>query len=598
MAGNRKMIVIDIGSSFLKMGEFTSPKTGQIVLNRYGISELGIDPNKEENALPFIANAIKKISKETGIRGGDVHLTLSAHTSFLKFIKIPPVDAAQLQDIIKFEAQQNVPFPLDEVTWDFQLLTSKLSQGDVDTLLAAIKNDQIESHAQNLKRLSLTPVDVDLSPLALYNAYRYNYPENQDCVLLLDMGARGANLIFIEKGSFFTRSIPLAGNAITQSICNDLQEPYEVVEALKKSKVYVSLGSDFAESGEENIARASRIVRTTMMKLAQEISRSITFYRTQQKGASPKSILLAGGTSLLPYLDLFLQEKLNVPVEHFNPFKNVGVSKNVPTNKLAKDALILGELVGGALCLLPERPVMVNLSPASVRQEIQESKSKPILLVALVVWILLFLGLNFGYWMQLSTLESVASDRSSKAQKLKTDEQKIVKLEGDFERYQRSLDVLKKITEDRDAWKKVLSDLNSKIPEGVWITQMTPMFSDAKGAHELNEEIVVEKKAESPSKRPQRRSSNKQKEADKPAEPTFPPEINQIVIKGLYKSDQRPTIINEFVQELAASPYFDIDRSRLSDAIVSVENVSENNQSLALNFNLNLKLKIPIEVKP
>jgi type IV pilus assembly protein PilM len=595
MARATKIISIDIGSSSLKMAEFTTPKSGQISLQRYGITEMGIDPNKDENALPYIANAIKKIAKETGIKGGDAHISFSSHTSFLKFIKIPPVEQAQLQDILKFEAQQNVPFPLEEVVWDFQLLMGKKAEGDIDTVLAAIKNDQIESHSANLKKLGISAKDVDLSPLAIYNAFRYNYPESPDCVLLLDIGARGTNLLFIEKNNFFTRSIPLAGNAITQSICNDLQEPYEVVEQLKKAKSYVSLGSEYAESPEENVARTARIVRTTMMKLTQEISRSITFYRTQQKGASPKTIYLTGGTSLLPYIDVFLQEKLNVPVELFNSLKNVSIGKGVPTAKLSKDALLLGELVGGALSLLPERPIDINLAPTSVRAEIEQSRLKPILLVALVVWVLLFVGLNAGYLVQLSHVDQELEQRSKKASQLKIEEQKITKLEDEFSRYQKSLEALQKISKDRDSWKRVLGDLNAKIPEGVWITQMTPMFNDGKGTHELNEEIVIEAKT-APSK--DKKSKGKNKVAVESAKPTFPPEINQIVIKGLYKSDQRPTVINEFVQELAGSPYFDIDTHRLSDAIVSVENVSENNQSLALNFNLNLKLKIPIEVKP
>ncbi|MES2308662.1 MAG: type IV pilus assembly protein PilM [Verrucomicrobiota bacterium] len=596
MARATKIISIDIGSSSLKMAEFSTPKSGQILLNRYGITELGIDPNKEENALPYIANAIKKLSKETGIKGGNAHISFSSHTSFLKFIKIPPVEQAQLQDILKFEAQQNVPFPLEEVVWDFQLLMGKKAEGDIDTVLAAIKNDQIESHAANLKKLGISAVDVDLSPLAIYNAFRYNYPESTDCVLLLDIGARGTNLLFIEKNNFFTRSIPLAGNAITQSVCNDLQEPYETVEQLKKSKSYVSLGSEYAESSEENVARTARIVRTTMTKLTQEISRSITFYRTQQKGASPKTIYLTGGSSLLPYIDAFLQDKLNVPVEYFNCLKNVSIGKGVPTAKLSKDALMMGELVGGALSLLPEKPIDINLAPTSIRAEIEQSRLKPILGVALVAWILLFVAINAGYLIQLSRVGAELETRGKKAVQLKEEEQKISKLEDEFSRYQKSLEVLQKIARDRDAWKKVLSDLNSKIPEGVWITQMTPMFNDGKGTHELNEEVLIEQKAA-----PQKGKKPKGKTAKvtvEPAKASFPPEINQIVIKGLYKSDQRPTVINEFVQELASSPYFDIDTHRLSDAIVSVENVSENNQSLALNFNLNLKLKIPIEVKP
>ncbi len=595
MARATKTIAIDIGSFSLKMAEFTTTKSGQITLNRYGISEMGIDPNKEENALPFIANAIKKLSKETGIKGGDAHLSFSSHTSFLKFIKIPPVEQAQLEDILKFEAQQNVPFPLDEVVWDFQLLMGKKTDGDIDTVLAAIKNDQIEAHTANLRKLDFKPTSVDLSPLSLYNAFRYNYPESSDCVLLLDIGARGTNLLFIEKSNFFTRSIPLAGSAITQSICNDLQEPYEVVEQLKKRKAYVSLGSEYAESPEESVARTSKIVRTTMGKLAQEVSRSITFYRTQQKGSSPKMIYLTGGSSLLPYMDLFLKEKLTIPIEYFNPLKNVIIGKSIQTAKLSKEALLMGELIGGGLTLLSERPIEINLSPVSIRKEAEQNRLKPMLIIGLLAWTLLFGAINLGAYQQLSVLSKELDRRSKSVQKLKLEEQKIVKLEQENERYQRVLDAIEKITRDRDSWKNVLSDLNAKIPEGVWITQLTPMFNDGKGIHELNEEFLIEiKEGASKAKKPKGKAKG---EVSAP-KVSFPPEINQLVIKGLYKSDTPSRAINEFVSELASSPYFDIDNTRLSDAIVSVENVSENNQSLALNFSLNLKLKIPIEVKP
>ncbi len=595
MARPTKIVAIDIGSFSLKMAEFTTSKSGQITLQRYGVADIGIDPNKEENSLPFIANAVKKITKETGIKGGEAHITFSSHTSFLKFIKIPQLEQAQLEDILKFEAQQNVPFPLDEVVWDFQLLMGKKSEGDIDTILAAIKNDQIEAHSANLRKLGFNATNVDLSPLALYNAFRYNYPETSDCVLLLDIGARGTNLLFIEKNSFFTRSIPLAGNAITQSICNDRQEPSESVELLKKTKAYISLGSEYAESDEESVARTAKIVRTTLAKLAQEISRSITFYRTQQKGSSPKTIYITGGSSLIPYMDLFLKEKLTVPVEYFNPLKNVTLGKGIQTAKLSKESLMMGELVGGGLSLLPERPIEINLCALTTRQEAEQKRLKPMLFVGLAAWFFLFVAMNFGAYMQLSTVSQELEERSKNAQKLKGEEQKIIKLEQENERYQRAIEALDKISRDRDAWKKVLSDLNSKIPEGVWITQMTPMYNDGKGVHELNEEFLIEIK-EGSSK--PKKSKGKAKAAVAAPKISFAPEINQFVVKGLYKSDQRASVINDFISELAASPYFDIDKARLSDAIVSVENISENNQSLALNFSLNLKLKIPIEVKP
>ncbi len=592
-----KIISLDIGSSTLKLAEFLIPKPGQLQLARYGIAEIGSDPNKEEDTIPLVITTLKKLMKETGIRPGEAHVSLSSHASFLRFVKLPPVDPTQVKQIITFEAQQNVPFPLEEVVWDYQLVMGRSGEAmDFEAAIAAIKNELVDGATAGLLKCGLTTIRTDLSPLAVYNAYAFNYPQSDECTVLLDIGAKGSNMLFMEKGYFFTRSIPIAGNTLSQNICNDLQEPFATVELMKKAKGYVSLGMDYAEDSEETVARAGRVIRTSMMRLHQEISRSITFYRTQQKGTAPKRLLIAGGTSQLPYLDLFLTERLNLPVEYFNPLRNVTILPTVQKGKLPKQAVLLGEVVGGALRSMKDCPIEVDLTPGSLRDKMEEDRRKPALISALMVWLLLMGAAVFWMQSQVRVAEAELARRKSDTSRLQLDEKKISTLESEFDKKKEALDEIQKLLEQRNSWAEIMHDLNRRIPDGVWITQMTPMFRDANGInHELSEEIQT-----AVAVAPARGKGNRRPSSGESAAPAFqtPPEINQVVIKGLYKSELRLTIVNEFVAELSKSPWFEIDPNKLSDSIVSTENATENNQALALNYSLNLKLKKPVKLRP
>ena len=137
------------------------------------------------------------------------------------------------------------------------------------------------------------------------------------------MGARSTNLVFVEKNSFWIRNVPIAGNQISQSICNEMQEPFTAAETLKKGKGFVSLGGVYADPDDADAARISKLIRSTMTRLHVDINRSIAYYRTTLNGAPPKRVFLTGGSSQLPYLDLFIADKLSLPVAYFNPLRNV-----------------------------------------------------------------------------------------------------------------------------------------------------------------------------------------------------------------------------------------------------------------------------------
>ncbi|NJK91737.1 MAG: pilus assembly protein PilM [Blastochloris sp.] len=174
---HKKLVAIDLGSSTLKLAVFQVAQ-GSLQLLDYDIRELGLDPNKEQDRFPFIADTLQAVLAEKGIKGGTAYCSISGHFVFTRFVKLPPVAADQIDQMVVFEAQQNVPFPINEVVWDYQLLGGAGAK-EVEAVIVAVKSDLVEQaySAFSMHKLELETVDV--APLALVNAYRYNYPDLQ-----------------------------------------------------------------------------------------------------------------------------------------------------------------------------------------------------------------------------------------------------------------------------------------------------------------------------------------------------------------------------------------------------------------------------------
>ena len=169
---------------------------------------------------------------------------------------------------------------------------------------------------------------VDLATMALYNAFRHNYNDLGGCSLLVDIGARTTNLLFIEPGRIFTRSVPIGGGSVTSAIAKEFNEPFAAAEFRKKRDGFVGLAVAEIELLEGDLARVSRIVRSTMSRLHAELMRSISHYCAQQQGQPPERVFLSGGGASTPHLQEFFQEKLHLPIEFFNPLRKVAVAES------------------------------------------------------------------------------------------------------------------------------------------------------------------------------------------------------------------------------------------------------------------------------
>jgi type IV pilus assembly protein PilM len=458
MLNTKSFLAVDFGAGSLKLAEFETNEAGGLRLKTFSIKPLGAEGSQEATREKAILKALQETLAEKGIKARDVNVCAPGFHVFSKFVKLPPVDANKVTQIIQYEAQQNVPFPLAEVVWDYQILGSAPS-GELEVLLVAVKSDVVEGLFRVAAQAKLRLQLCDASPAALCNAFRYNYGDLEDCTMLLDIGAKTSNLLFFEKGKVFSRSINLGANAITQDFATEAKLKFEVAEQIKIVEGFVSLGGAYEEPESPNQAAIAKIARQFMTKLHIQVNQTMQFYRGQQGGSAPQRVFLSGGASIMPYTAQFFAEKLNVPVEYFNPFRNVQIDPAVNLEELARVAHSLGEVVGLGLRNLANCPVEMNLMPDSTLRWRAFNEKKPYF-IATVFLLALVAGAIGFLFQQLATRKvKESNDLEPKVQEI---QDKVTKMKTANDRLLAASNQVSQITtwmEGRSYWGDVLTEL-------------------------------------------------------------------------------------------------------------------------------------------
>ncbi len=519
----KPLLTLDIGSHSLKLAEFADVRGG-LEMTRYAVSDLGVDPQGDTDRSQYIITTIHDLLRDSGCKPGPVLLTISGHSVFTRFQPLPEVQPDKIYQIIQYEAQQNVPFPMNEVVWDYQLISGH--DGSVDIMLAAIKSDIINNLCDCVRFAGLQPDLVDVAPAALYNAVRYNYDNLPACTLVVDIGARSTSLVFIEAGRVFIRNVPVGGNTITQSIMNEFGISFDDAEAMKKAHAYVAFGGAYEGPQSETVDKVSKSVRSMMTRLHQEINRSLNFYRSQSGGAKPELLLLTGGSSVIPYTDTFLREKLRIETDYFNPFNNVAVAESIPTEEIGAHACEMGPLVGLALRRMHTCPVEIDLLPPQVEEEKKFARKQP-LFAASVAVALLTLGVWIAFFARMSGAVGGAEEKiQSRVNELSRVEKSVIAKEAELGDVERKIGKLAALELRRGAWRRLYGELAKPLPPGMWLTKITPV-------DKLSEEAPKEE--EDP--RAARRNRNRKPEAEAEAAPTGQ-RLAAIDIEGMAYKDE------------------------------------------------------------
>ncbi len=585
MAVPPRITTLNLGTQTVGLAEFHRAESGGLTLNAFRLTEIHSDPSAEAARLPQTRLAIAEMREQLKLKNGPINYAISGQNMFTRFVKLPPVAEDKVESIIGFEAQQNVPFPIEEVVWDYQLVSSGSPDAPVEVVLVAIKSDLLEDLNSATAAGGFRTQVVDAAPMALYNAFRYNYSDLTGCSLLVDLGARTTNLIFIEPSKVFSRSIPIGGNTITGNLAKEFAETFAAAEERKKSSGYVSLGGAYADNQDPDVAKEAKIIRNTMTRLHAEISRSINFYRAQQGGTAPQRIFLCGGTANLPYLREFFSEKFQLPIEFFNPLRNVAVTGNVNVEEVVKHAHQLGELVGLGLRSVSNCPMELNLRPVTVVNEQKIAARRPYLVAAGLCALLTLAGWWLYFQRAATIQEGVLNGINEKVTSMQGYEHRFQGITNDIKGITATSAPLTQTVEDRQFWARTISELNVRLPEKyVWITLLEPTSGGkviplGELTRPLGSTLT---------------NSNAPAPVGRPGAAVAPkgPAIDGLHIKGLYlHNDRRDQVVSDYVASLAESKRFKLDTKNEKSIILNRS--PENDQDWAFPYELQLTLAEP-----
>jgi type IV pilus assembly protein PilM len=586
MAAPPRLISLNIGSQTIGLAEFRIVH-GRLVLLNYRFHETPLDPETGQRrdahaALRETAMSLREMMREMHIHGAPVNYAVPAQSVFARFVKLPGLEAEKIEKIISFEAQQNVPFPIDQVVWDYQLVGGGMGQ-QIQVVIAAIKSDLLDEINNAVEETGLRTNIVGVASMALYNAFCYNYTDLNDCSMLVDIGARTTNVLFIEPGRFFLRSVPLGGSTITAAIAREFNESFADAEARRKRDGFVALGGA-AEPADIDIGRASKTVRSTMTRLHAELMRSITHYRAQQQGNRPARIFLCGGAAGIPNMREFFHEKFELPIEFFNPLQKVTVSASA--RETADSAHLFGELVGLALRSVTVCPMELNLLPATVVRRQDLEKRRPFFIAAAACILLALLG-----WSAYYTRAAHVAQQTAQTMRQQNDNMHVA--EGQLDKLKKRITALDNVAtplitavSDRNFWPQILEELNTRLPEAdIWITELAATSGGKLlGAPEKRTgEIAATPPPTVPSGPTAKAAAATEKS------------IDGIMVRGLYLyNSKQQEIVVDYLRNLANSPLFVVNLKTPERLIRS--NFVPNDTEWAFPYELQLPLRKPVKL--
>lgn len=433
-----KTLVINCGASHVAAAIF-SAANGKLTLEDLDTRELRYDVTKEEAWLPAVADSLRDLARSNAKFRGKATFILPGYQLLIKPIKVPHVEAAKQQQIIAFEAQNNIPFPLQEAVWGSQVISDDGIETEV--LLAAQKADAANRFCGLMTTIGLMPISLQPGPLQDFNAYKLAHGSDTEDTLMINIGAKSTNLTFISPVGLFIRNINIGGNSLTQGVADTIGKPFDQAEDLK---IEFFTGQTNFEAENPVVGILQGKAQDFLKRLSQQVTQSIIAYRRASNRAAPARILLTGRASLLSGLPEYLSETQKVSVDYFNPSSVVALGGRVDKGVMDQHYYQISEIVGEATRLVKSEAYGINLLPGRIRQRLAFEKKKPFLVLAAACLALAPLPMLFRYQQELandtkqknqwntraSDLQSVSKDIQDATDKANDLHAKISQYEG------------------------------------------------------------------------------------------------------------------------------------------------------------------------
>lgn len=383
----------------------------------------------------------------------NVVVSVPGHMAFARFAKLPPVEPKKIPDIVRFEAVQQIPFPIDQVEWDYQVFQQEDSP-DVEVGIFAITKERVLTFLSNYRQVNLRVDALTLSPLAVYNAFAYENAEDppESGTIFMDIGASSTDVIIVEHGGIWLRTLPIGGNNFTEALVKAFKLSFSKAEKLKK------------EAGTSKYARQIfQAMRPVFADLVQEMQRSLGYYQSMNRDAELTRLVGVGSTFRLPGLSKFLKQQLKMEVTRPDGYQRISVEGKQQAN-FAENALNMATAYGLALQGLGLESVSANILPQHILQQ-RLWRSKQPWIAAAAACVAVTSGLVGGrYFMEQANWTAVNEQTDRVVQPIASRGQGLVNewtsiTEKSDPRLQ--IENLRRILDYRDLWPKLLEDLSA-----------------------------------------------------------------------------------------------------------------------------------------
>jgi type IV pilus assembly protein PilM len=314
---SKPVVGLDIGSSAVKAVELKPSGKG------YKVAAFAVEPVPPDSIVDgaiidgaAVADAIKRLFENKSFKTKEVAASLSGNAVIVKKINLPVMTEAELSESIYWEAEQYIPFDIQDVNLDYQILNAGTGgESTMEVLLVAAKKEKIADYTGVISQAGRTPVVVDVDAFALQNAYEANYGlEPEQVVVLLNAGASAINInILAGDQSVFTRDISIGGNAYTEAIQKELNLPFDAAEQLKKGADIEGATFDDAKPVLENMTESVML----------EVQKTFDFFKASASSDRIDRVILSGGASRVHGFAEALQERFGTAVESFDPFRKI-----------------------------------------------------------------------------------------------------------------------------------------------------------------------------------------------------------------------------------------------------------------------------------
>lgn len=387
---------IDVSKSSIKAVRIEQTKDGLTLTDIEVVPYKSSGRVEESDLEGRIKEALKDLKYSKKIRGEPVAISLPTHSAFNRLIKLPPVEDPV--KAVQYEAQSQIPFPLDQVVWGYQIIDRQYQPGEEkEVTLIALKKDIVEQFLANIQEVGLNIECIQLSPVALYNFLAFDQDMSAPTIVL-DMGADNSSLIVMENERFWIRNLPVTGNDLTKALQEKFNLNYEKADALKVKATQ-----------SQQVEKIYEALVPVYKNIVSEIHRSLGYYKSMSRLAKFDRVLLLGnGTKALNF-QRFITQALQIQAARIQKLNNIALSDGVDPKLLSNNLQSLGTALGLALQGLGLTKNRVNLLPPQFLAQREQRKKYPAVvgIVALLYVAVILLYMN-------------ARDRISKVQDIIT----------------------------------------------------------------------------------------------------------------------------------------------------------------------------------